>query len=307
MRWIEVSMNVPAAEIDGVCESLTELGVSGFIIENEEDFQDFLDSNHQYWDYVDEELENKFKGVSRIKFYLSDDEEGRAILQKTRSVKAESSIAYVQDSDWENNWREFYKPIEVGNKLVVVPEWETVDNSDRLQLKLDPGLIFGTGSHPTTKMCLAALEDYAAKGKRVLDLGCGSGILGIGALVLGCDECIGCDIDPKAPDVACSNAALNGIGKDTFNVYAGDIISDAGIRKILGTGYDIVLANIVSDVIIPLSAHVRGFMKDDAVFITSGIIEGRQDEVKAAIEKNGFKITAHYNEEEWHCFTAVIA
>jgi len=307
MRWIEVSMDGETNEIDSTCEALTELGVSGFIIENEEDFQDFLESNHQYWDYVDEELENKFKGISRIKFYLADDEDGREMLRKTRTVKKESSVSYVQDSDWENNWREFYKPIEVGSKLVVVPEWETVSGSDRLQLKLDPGLIFGTGSHPTTKMCLAALENYAGKGKKVLDLGCGSGILGIGALVLGCDSCIGCDIDPKAPDVACSNAALNSIGSDTFNVYAGDIISDAGIRKMLGTGYDIVLANIVSDVIIPLSAYVRSFMKDDAVFITSGIIEGRQDEVKAAIEKNGFKITAHYNEEEWHCFTAVIA
>ena len=151
-------------------------------------------------------------------------------------------------------------------------------------------------------MCLAALEKYAGEGKTFLDLGCGSGILGIGALVLGSARCVGCDIDPKAPDVAASNAALNGIGSDRFKVYAGNILSDASLRHMLGSGYDAVLANIVSDVIIPLSALVRQFMKPGAVFITSGIIDGRQDEVRAALEGNGFEVIEHRKEEEWHCF-----
>ena len=120
--------------------------------------------------------------------------------------------------------------------------------------------------------------------------------------MLGAERCTGCDIDPKAPDVAMANAALNGIGPDRFKVYAGDIIGDAGLRRELGTGYDVVLANIVSDVIIPLSAWVRGFMAADGVFITSGIIEGRQDEVRSALEKNGLTVTGHLCEEEWHCF-----
>ena len=156
-------------------------------------------------------------------------------------------------------------------------------------------------------MCLAALEDFAGSGKRVLDLGCGSGILGIGALNLGCESCTGCDIDPKAPDVACANAALNDIGSERFRVYAGDILTDASLRSLLGSGYDIVLANIVSDVIIPLSAHVGDFLAEDGVFITSGIIDGREDEVAAAIRSNGFVITAHRCEEEWHCFVCVRA
>ncbi|MBQ4651537.1 MAG: 50S ribosomal protein L11 methyltransferase, partial [Oscillospiraceae bacterium] len=192
--------------------------------------------------------------------------------------------------------------IPVGNKLMVVPEWEDTDCEGRLPLRLDPGLIFGTGSHATTKMCLAALEEHACPGKKFLDLGCGSGILGIGALVLGADSCIGCDIDPKAPDVAMSNAALNGIGAERFKVYAGDIIGDASLRRFMGSGYDVVLANIVSDVIIPLSAYVHDFLKPGGIFICSGIIDGRQDEVRAAIEQNGFKITAHHQLEEWHCF-----
>lgn len=302
MRYIEVCVNTPADELERRCEEMTAMGAEGFVIENEADFQDFLENNHQYWDYVDDELESRFTGVSRIKCYLCDDEDGRAVLCRIRGAYGGVETSFVEDSDWENNWREYYKPIEVGEKLVVVPEWEDIPDDGRIALRLDPGLIFGTGSHATTRMCLAALEKYAGEGKTFLDLGCGSGILGIGALVLGSARCVGCDIDPKAPDVAASNAALNGIGSDRFKVYAGNILSDASLRHMLGSGYDAVLANIVSDVIIPLSALVREFMKPGAVFITSGIIDGRQDEVRAALEGNGFEVIEHRNEEEWHCF-----
>ncbi|MEE0204217.1 MAG: 50S ribosomal protein L11 methyltransferase [Oscillospiraceae bacterium] len=304
MRWIEVTVNC-TGDPDLMCADLAELGVGGMIVEDEQDFENFLENNHAYWDYVDEELENKFKGVSRVKFYLSDDEEGKALLNTVANFLGKMpETAFVQDSDWENNWKEFYKPIEVGEKLVVVPEWEPVPEDGRIPLKLDPGLIFGTGSHATTKMCLAALESVAGPGKTVLDLGCGSGILGIGALLLGCDRCAGCDIDPKAPEVALSNAGLNGITAEQFDIRAGDVLSDAGMRKALGSNYDIVTANIVSDVIIPLSGFVKEFLKPGGTFITSGIIEGRQDEVRQAIEDNGFTILEHHNEDDWHCFVA---
>lgn len=303
MQWIEVSVPAVSGEIDALCEQLAALGAGGMVVEDEQDFRSFLETNHQYWDYVDEALENQFKGVSRVKFYLSDDEDGRALLDSIRaSLGREITTATVQDSDWENNWRQYYEPIEVGEKLVVVPEWLEAPEDGRIPLRLDPGLIFGTGSHATTKMCLAALERYAGSGKNVLDLGCGSGILAIGALLLGCSRAAGCDIDSKAPEVAEANAALNGIGKDRFAVYAGDVLTDAGMRKLLGEGYDIVTANIVADVIIPLAGIVRPFLKADGVFLTSGIIEGRQDEVRSALEKNGFEIVNHRCEEEWHCF-----
>ena len=305
MEWIECTLSC-GNDTDSVCEKLAALGVGGMSVENEEDFKNFLENNHQYWDYVDEELENKYKGISRIKFYLSDDEDGKAILNSVANFLGEMpETAFVEDSDWENNWKEYYKPIEVGNKLVVVPEWEQVPDNGRLPLKLDPGLIFGTGSHATTKMCLAALEDVAAPGKTVLDLGCGSGILGIGAIILGCDRCAGCDIDPKAPEVALSNAMLNDITAEQFDIRAGDVLTDKGMRKALGAGYDIVTANIVSDVIIPLSGFVKEFLKEGGTFIASGIIEGRQDEVRAAIEKNGFTVIKHYNEDDWHCYVSV--
>ena len=302
MRYIEVKVNTPGAEIDVRCQEMADMGAGGFVIENEEDFKDFLEQNHQYWDYVDDELENQFAGVSRIKCYLTDDEDGIAVLRRINAAYDDVTTSYVEDSDWENNWREYYKPIEVGEKLVVVPEWEEAPQDGRLPLRLDPGLIFGTGSHATTRMCLAALEEFSKPGVRVLDLGCGSGILGIGALILGCDSCLGVDIDPKAPDVVMSNAALNGIGADKMTAWAGDIIADSSLRARIGGGYQLVLANIVADVIIPLSAVVRQFMAPGAVFICSGIIEHRWPETEAALISNGFEILDHKSEEEWHCF-----
>ena len=302
MRYIEVTVNTPKEEIDARCERMAAMGAGGFVIENEDDFRDFLEHNRQYWDYVDEELENRFLGVSRIKCYLTDDEEGLAVLRRFREAFPDLSTAFVEDSDWENNWREYYKPIEVGEKLVVVPEWEQAPDDGRVPLRLDPGLIFGTGSHATTRLCLAALEQYCAPEVNVLDLGCGSGILGIGALLLGCRRCLGVDIDPKAPDVVMSNAALNAIGPDRMTALAGDILADTGLRAHIGGGWNLVLANIVADVIIALSAQVRQFMAPGAVFICSGIIENRWPETANALKANGFEILDHRSEEEWHCF-----
>lgn len=296
-------MAAKSENIDELCLRLNDMGVEGMCIEDEADFKAFLENNRQYWDYVDEELEKKFRGLSRIKFYLPDDEEGRKQLARLREAFSESiEVSTVDDSDWENNWKEYYKPLKIGSRLIVVPQWEETDPEGRTVLRLDPGLIFGTGSHATTRMCLEALQEHPVEGKRVLDLGCGSGILGIGAKVLGCGEVVGCDIDPKAPDVAGSNAALNGIGGESFRIYAGDILADEGLRGFIGGGYDIVLANIVSDVIIPLAAFVRRFMAPGALFICSGIIDGREDEVAAALKANGLEILEHKHSEEWNCF-----
>ena len=308
MQWIEVSVPTRSDEIDDVCAQLAELGAGGMVVEDETDFQQFLEQNHQYWDYVDDALEAQFRGVSRIKFYLADDDDGHAQLAAIRAgIGRELTTTTVRDSDWENNWRQYYQPIETGERLVVVPEWLDAPADGRLPLRLDPGLIFGTGSHATTRMCLAALEHCAGADRTVLDLGCGSGILGIGALLLGCAHVTGCDIDPKAPEVAAANAALNGFYDDKFTVCAGDILADAGLRRRLGTGYDIVLANIVADVIIPLAALAPAFLAPGGTFVCSGIIDGREDEVAAALTRAGFTVTAHDTLEEWHCFTAALA
>ena len=205
MQWIECAV-LSHGDPDRVCDALTELGVEGMAVEDETDFRSFLESNRAYWDYVDKELEDRFAGVSRVKFWVSADEAGRSLLSAVRAAGYDVETSLIADEDWENNWKQYYKPLPVGERLVVVPAWEEADAAGRLPLRLDPGLIFGTGSHATTRMCLEALERLAGPGKRVLDLGCGSGILAIGALVLGCSQAVGCDIDPKAPDVAMDNA-----------------------------------------------------------------------------------------------------
>ena len=299
MNYTEVT--IECKNTDEVCDKLTAMGIDGFVIETEDDFKAFLENNRQYWDYVDESLEESYRGVSRVKFYVEDNDEGTALLGRV-GEQFTITTAPVCDADWENNWKQYYEPLEIGERLLVVPEWIDCSEEGRVPLRLDPGLLFGTGSHATTRMCLAALEKYVGAGVRALDLGCGSGILGIGALVLGSEHCTACDIDPKAPDTVMENAALNGIGGDKMQVYAGDIIGDAKLRKLLGSGYDVVLANIVSDVIIPLAPFVRDFMAPGGVFITSGIIDGREDEVAAALRAAGLEIIAHHHEEEWHCF-----
>ena len=305
MDYLECVLNTPSEEMDARCEELEALGVEGgFVIEDEADFRRFLEQNHQYWDYVDDELRERFDGLSRLKFYLEDGDEGRRILSSLREKYPALIVSRVRDSDWENNWRQYYRPIEIGERIVVVPEWEEIPSSGRVPLRLDPGLIFGTGSHATTRMCLATLEEFSAPGLKVLDLGCGSGILGIGALLLGCESCLGCDIDPKAADVVMRNASLNGIGPDRMRVLSGDLLKDASLRRRFGAGYDLVLANIVADVIRLLAPLVPSFLKPGGVFISSGIIEGRQAELEKTIRDAGFEILSHRSEEEWHCFVA---
>lgn len=303
MRWIEAAITTRSEEIDTLCEQLGSYDIGGICIEDEADFKRFLENNRQYWDYVDDELAAHYDGLSRIKFYVEDSEAGRALLEKIRAgLGREITTAAVDDADWENSWQQYYEPLEIGEKLLVVPEWQEAEPNGRTVLRLDPGIAFGTGSHPTTRMCLEALEHFAAPGKTALDLGCGSGILGIAALLLGCDRVLGCDVDPKSPDAAMANAALNGIGPDRLKLYAGDLLRDEGMRRELDGSYDIVLANIVADVIVALSAFVRRYLKPDGVFICSGIIDGRDEEVRTALEQAGLTVLDHLHEEEWHCF-----
>lgn len=305
MQWIEVSVPTRSDEIDDVCAQLAELGAGGMVVEDETDFQQFLEQNHQYWDYVDDALEAQFRGVSRIKFYLADDDDGRAQLEAIRAgIGRELTTATVRDSDWENNWRQYYQPIEVGERLVVVPEWLDAPADGRLPLRLDPGLIFGTGSHGTTRLCLEGVERYVKPGDRMLDLGTGSGILAIAAVLLGAKEAVGCDIDPKASRVAAENASYNGIGTDRFHCYTGDINQDPELKANLAGKYDLVVANIIADVIIPLTAVAGDYLKPDGLFLTSGIIEHRAEDVKNALEAHGFVVLETRSREGWVSYTA---
>lgn len=304
MDWLEITIETSPSEINAMSDRLEILGVSGLIIENESDYTDFLENNKKYWDYVDEDFQQSIKNLCRLKFYLEDSQDGFTELARlSEALGMELPYNRVKDEDWENNWKEFYKPLPVGDKLLIVPQWEEAPPADgRSILRLDPGLIFGTGSHPTTKMCLRQLETLELNDKEILDLGCGSGILAIASLILGAKNATGCDIDPKAPDIVMENAALNGIG-DELSVRACNVLSDRYTQKQYEEKkFDIVLANIVADVIISLSPMVKAWMKPDAHFICSGIIEGRQAEVENTLTANGLTIVDHYSEEDWHCY-----
>ncbi len=305
--WLEVTLPVPADRLDAVCDTLAANGMTGLVVEEEGDFLRFLEQNRQYWDYVDEGLAQRMKGASRVKFYVPDSEEGQKQLRRYLAglEEYEPQTASLREEDWATSWQKYYQPIPVGKRLYIVPDWMRGQSvpGGRTPLYLNPGLTFGTGSHPTTQLCLELLEEVLRPGDRVLDLGCGSGILAIAALSLGAARAVGVDIDPKAADVAFENAALNGIGPDRLSVYAGDVLHDKKLAAKLEPGQNrVVLANIVADVIIPLSAKAGEFMAADGVFLTSGVIDGRQEEVKAALEQNGFVVARHLERNGWHAF-----
>lgn len=315
MNWLEVHIDTNHTGLETVEVLLSSLDVDGLVIDDETEFREFLEGNRQYWDYVDEDLSRRMEGLSRVTFYLQADEAGFAKLGEVRialeGLRAERrdcgslimSLDNLANEDWENNWKQYYKPIEIGERLLVVPKWEDTDPRGRVPLYLDPGLTFGTGDHATTRLCLTALEKSVRSGERVLDLGCGSGILSIAALKLGAASAAAVDIDRMCLDVAYENAALNGIGRDVYDVRVGNVLEDEALRSELGGGYDVVLANIVADVIIGLAPMVRGFLKEGGVFLCSGIIEGREAEVAEKLRAAGLEIVETQERKGWYAYT----
>ena len=307
-KWLEVAVNTTPEKLDEVCAKLTAAGMDALVIEDEGDFLNFLEQNRQYWDYVDQELLDRMKGVTRVKFYVTDDDTGREQLEAyTRGLGWEYTVTSLADNDWAYSWQKYYKPLAIGRRLYVVPQWEREEPvpEGRCPLYLNPGLTFGTGSHASTQLCLEGVEEHTVPGRPVLDLGCGSGILSIAALCLGASHAIGVDIDPKAVDVAYENAALNGIGRDRYTVRAGDVISDAALAAELSQErYQMVLANIVADVIIPLSARVPQLLAEDGVFLCSGIIDTRAEEVADKLRAAGLELLETNCEEGWFAYAA---
>lgn len=309
MKWLEIHIDTNHAGLDTVEALLSSLDVDGLVIDDEAEFQDFLENNRQYWDYVDEDLEASMRGKSRITFYLPADETGfskmaevRIALEKLKQERTDCgtllmTLDNLEDADWENNWKQYFHPIKIGERLLIRPTWEDeYDAEGRAVLHLEPGLAFGTGSHETTRLCLEALEKNIKGGEKVLDVGCGSGILAIASLLLGADSATGVDIDELAVKTAEENGKMNGFGSDRLTFIHGDLAD-----KVSGK-FDIVVANIVADVIIMFCKTVPDFMADNAVFITSGIIDIREQEVVDAFAENGFEIIARHADGGWRCF-----
>ncbi|MEG2583569.1 MAG: 50S ribosomal protein L11 methyltransferase [Oscillospiraceae bacterium] len=318
MDWIKVVIATTAAGIDPVCGTLMNIGICGVEISDKDDFENFLDNNRKYWDYVDEELERLKDADTTITLYVGNDAEGMEQLSSVRSAmlglknfdeihqygSLNIDIQNVKDEDWSENWKKYFKPIEVGEKILIQPEWEKLNKpTDRTVFTVNPGMTFGTGSHRSTRFCIEEIEKYIRTGDSVLDLGCGSGILSIIAMLLGAGSADAVDIDANAVDVAYANLKLNHVPPDNYKVYAGDIISDDSLREKFGT-YDLVIANIVADVIIALSGFVRKFMKPNGIFICSGIIIERVEEVLEALNSAGFEIIEVRKDKEWAAITA---
>ena len=308
MQWLEVKIDTQPGAVDTVAAALTAGGFYELVIEDQQEFESFLDENRAYWDYIDESLQQQLQGMSSIKLYLEDtDQAGLARLETlVAGLGLTMSVSTMADTNWEESWKDNYPPQPLGEKLVVLPYWlADADTEGRTPVILDPGLTFGTGAHPSTQMVMEAMEQLLPTGGSCLDLGSGSGILSIAALRLGAKTAVGVDIDPKAEDIARQNAAYNGFGSPEFTALTGNVTEDKALMdKLTANTYDIVLVNIVADVIIALSPVLPQLLTKESRLILSGILDTRLSDVLDAIQKAGLSVTAIREKEEWRCVCA---
>ena len=313
MKWLECAIYTTDEGIEPVCGALSGAGIDQVSIEESRDrAMAFLNEQALYWDFADP----THIGVDTpcVKAYVPDQEEGlhsiAAIKEALSQLKSmdlgipmgELSliITHVDDADWENNWKAYYKPLPIGDTLLVLPSWEPVPpDNQRTILKLDPGVAFGTGSHHTTRMCLTFLEKTIRPGDQMLDMGCGSGILSIAALLLGAKHATAVDIDPIAEHIVEENARMNGIGPERCRVLTGDLTRDEELIQSIDGQYDAIAANIVADVIIRLAPLAKRLLRKDGPFVVSGVIDEREADVTAALLQNGFAIESIDRAESW--------
>lgn len=319
MKYKEISVFTTEAGLEAVCARFAMLGMEQLeIVQGREEIADFLQKSAKYWDFAD--MDELCASEPCVKAYIDDDAAADSTVAALKASLAElksmplgfdvgslnTIVQTVDDSVWLNAWKEAYKPFPVGEHLLVRPSWEDEYSSmGRRVLSLDPGMAFGTGSHPTTRMCLEYIDELIKEGDSVVDLGCGSGILSIAALILGAKDAIAVDIDPIAETIAYENAALNGIGRDRYTVLTGDVLTDNALReRIEAKRYPIVTANIVASVIIALAPYAARLLETGGRFITSGIIDTREDEVAAALTAAGLSIIEIRRGGDWRAILA---
>ena len=307
MAWLEITIETTSKKIDHAVTNLTAHGFSDLVIEDQEEFETFLEDNRAYWDYIDEGLQQKLQGLSRIKLYLEDtDTQGMARLEGVlNQLGLSAKIAPLPETNWEESWKDNYPPQPIGEKIVILPYWLAGTEGDRLSVILDPGLTFGTGAHPSTQMVIETMEQVVKPGFHCLDLGSGSGILSITALRLGAESAIGVDIDPKAEDIARENAAYNDFCAPAFTALTGNVTEDTALMEQLAAQeYDLVLVNIVADVIIGLAPYLPHFLTEKSTLILSGILDVRLPDVLEALEQAGLAVVSIREKEDWRCIRA---
>lgn len=315
MEFKKIDIYTESEAVYPLTMMISELGINGFEIHDSADFEDFLENKEMNWDYVDDDLMNLKNVKTHVTCYLQDNAQGMEMMTALKGAlediksrdkdnffgSLEINTGSIREEDWANNWKQYYKPFNVGKKLIIKPTWEKADNiGERKILEIDPASSFGTGQHHTTKLVMETLEDVIRGGEKILDLGCGSGILSIAALLLGAEKAVMTDVFQNAVETASENVEQNGFSREHYTAYCGNIIDDAKLRENIGAGYDVITANIVADVIIKMCPLFRGFLKENGTIILSGIITERLDEVKSALAENRIEIEKISEEEGWN-------
>ena len=315
MKWIRFTLDTHTDAVDMLSYMLDEIGVEGIEIEDHVPLSE-EDKKKMFVDILPDPEDND--GTAKVHFYMEPENcnpekimmQVQDIFQEVKQFcnigKGTVSLSETEDKDWINNWKTFFKPFRAADNIVIKPTWETYEkeNEDDILIEIDPGIAFGTGSHETTKLCIQALDKYVKKGDSVLDVGCGSGILSIAALKLGAAHATAIDIDEVAVKVAAENMEVNHIPASQYTLFDGDLITNSFLKVKAGTGHDIVVANILADVIIPLTGVIRPHLKKGGLYITSGTINTKEEEVREALIANGFEILGVEYMKEWCCFIA---
>ncbi len=314
MEWTEVNIYTASEGIELLCAKLMDIGIKGFVIQDAGDFNEFLENKDGKWDYIDEDLMGLSDCETRITVYLPSNSQGADMLLSIRAMltelkesdtdgiygRLEAELSSIREEDWANNWKQYFKPVKIGEKLVIKPSWEECENDgSRIVLEIDPASSFGTGQHHTTRLCLELLEKSLKNGDRILDMGCGSGILSIGAMLLGAESAVAVDIEQNAAETALENAVKNRINPEKYETFYGNILTDEKLADRIDAKYDVIAANIVADVLIAMKDHFVRYIKNGGILIVSGIIEERMHEVIGALEGVGFSDPEINVKEGW--------
>ena len=314
MKWNRFTIKTKTEAEDMIICTLAEIGVEGVEIQDHQPLTE-EDKAQMFVDIMPEGPADD--GIAYLNFYLEEDADKENILRDVRNAleelrtfmdigEATIEESQTEDKDWINNWKEFFHQLYVDD-ILIVPSWEEVkeEDKDKMILLIDPGTAFGTGMHETTQLCIRQLRKYVTEDTRILDVGCGSGILGMLALMFGAKYSVGTDLDPCAIDATYENMEVNGISKDKYEVMIGNIIDDKAVQDKVGYGcYDIVVANILADVLVPLTPVIVNQLKDGGIYVTSGIIEDKEETVKAAVEAAGLTVLEVHHQGEWVSVTA---